>query len=34
MRGAFLATSPGDVTMACGEEIEALARGGSARVQR
>ncbi|MCI0459878.1 MAG: sugar kinase [Gemmataceae bacterium] len=32
--GAFLTTFPGDVTMARREEVEALARGGSARVQR
>src|SRR5262245_34712019 len=32
--GAFLTTFPGDVTMARLEEVEALARGGSARVQR
>ena len=32
--GAFLTTFPGDVTMARLEEIEAFARGGSARVQR
>jgi 2-dehydro-3-deoxygluconokinase len=32
--GAFLTTYPGDVTMARLEEIEAFARGGSARVQR
>ncbi len=32
--GAFLTTYPGDVTMARREEVEALARGGSARVQR
>jgi 2-dehydro-3-deoxygluconokinase len=32
--GAFLTTYPGDVTMARKEEIEAFARGGSARVQR
>jgi 2-dehydro-3-deoxygluconokinase len=32
--GALLTTYPGDVTMARREEVEALARGGSARVQR
>jgi 2-dehydro-3-deoxygluconokinase len=32
--GAFLTTFPGDVTMAKLEEVEALAKGGSARVQR
>jgi 2-dehydro-3-deoxygluconokinase len=32
--GAFLTTYPGDVTMARLPEIEAFARGGSARVQR
>src|SRR6185312_12946240 len=32
--GALLTTFPGDVTMARWEEVEALARGGSARVQR
>ena len=32
--GAFLTTYPGDVTMAKLEEIEAFAKGGSARVQR
>ncbi len=32
--GAFLTTFPGDITMARLEEIEAFARGGSARVQR
>src|SRR5579871_3787406 len=32
--GAFLTTYPGDVTMARREEIEAFAKGGSARVQR
>ena len=32
--GAFITTFPGDVTMAKLEEIEAFARGGSARVQR
>jgi 2-dehydro-3-deoxygluconokinase len=32
--GALLTTYPGDVTMAKLEEVEALARGGSARVQR
>jgi 2-dehydro-3-deoxygluconokinase len=32
--GAFLTTYPGDVTMARKEEIEAFAKGGSARVQR
>jgi 2-dehydro-3-deoxygluconokinase len=32
--GAFLTTYPGDITMARLEEIEAFARGGSARVQR
>jgi 2-dehydro-3-deoxygluconokinase len=32
--GAFLTTFPGDITMASLEEIEAFARGGSARVQR
>jgi 2-dehydro-3-deoxygluconokinase len=32
--GALLTTFPGDVTMATREEVEALAKGGSARVQR
>jgi 2-dehydro-3-deoxygluconokinase len=32
--GALVTTFPGDVTMARLEEVEALARGGSARVQR
>ncbi|MCS7047239.1 MAG: hypothetical protein NZO58_12850 [Gemmataceae bacterium] len=32
--GALLTTYPGDVTMASKAEVEALARGGSARVQR
>jgi 2-dehydro-3-deoxygluconokinase len=32
--GALLTTFPGDVTMARLEEVEAFARGGSARVQR
>jgi 2-dehydro-3-deoxygluconokinase len=32
--GAFITTFPGDVTMAKLEEVEAFARGGSARVQR
>jgi 2-dehydro-3-deoxygluconokinase len=32
--GALLTTYPGDVTMASLEEVEALAKGGSARVQR
>jgi 2-dehydro-3-deoxygluconokinase len=32
--GAFLTTFPGDVTMAKLEEVEAFAKGGSARVQR
>jgi 2-dehydro-3-deoxygluconokinase len=32
--GALLATFPGDVTMARLEEVEELARGGTARVQR
>ena len=32
--GALLTTFPGDVTMAKVEEVEALAKGGSARVQR
>ncbi|HJT78149.1 MAG TPA: sugar kinase [Gemmataceae bacterium] len=32
--GALLTTYPGDVTMASREEVEALAKGGSARVQR
>jgi 2-dehydro-3-deoxygluconokinase len=32
--GALLTTFHGDVTMATREEVEALARGGSARVQR
>ena len=32
--GALLTTYPGDVTMARREEVEALAKGGSARVQR
>src|SRR6185312_6455323 len=32
--GALLTTFPGDVTMARKEEVEAFAKGGSARVQR
>ncbi len=32
--GAFITTYPGDITMARLEEIEAFAKGGSARVQR
>jgi 2-dehydro-3-deoxygluconokinase len=32
--GALLTTFPGDVSMARKEEVEALAKGGSARVQR
>jgi 2-dehydro-3-deoxygluconokinase len=32
--GAFLTTYPGDITMARREEVEAFAKGGSARVQR
>ena len=32
--GALLTTFPGDVTMARSEEVEAFAKGGSARVQR
>jgi 2-dehydro-3-deoxygluconokinase len=32
--GALLTTFPGDVTMASLDEVEALAKGGSARVQR
>jgi 2-dehydro-3-deoxygluconokinase len=32
--GAFITTFPGDVTMAKLEEVEAFAKGGSARVQR
>jgi 2-dehydro-3-deoxygluconokinase len=32
--GAFITTYPGDITMARLEEVEAFARGGSARVQR
>ncbi len=32
--GALLTTFPGDTTMAKREEVEALAKGGSARVQR
>lgn len=32
--GALLTTYPGDVTMACVDEVEALAKGASARVQR
>jgi 2-dehydro-3-deoxygluconokinase len=32
--GALLTTFPGDVTMARHDEVEALAKGGSARVQR
>jgi 2-dehydro-3-deoxygluconokinase len=32
--GALLTTFPGDVSMARREEVEALAKGGSARVQR
>jgi 2-dehydro-3-deoxygluconokinase len=32
--GALLTTFPGDVTMATANEVEALAHGGTARVQR
>jgi 2-dehydro-3-deoxygluconokinase len=32
--GALLTTFPGDVTMARVDEVEAFAKGGSARVQR
>jgi 2-dehydro-3-deoxygluconokinase len=32
--GALLTTFPGDVTMAKLSEVETLAKGGSARVQR
>ena len=32
--GALLTTFPGDVTMATLAEVEAFAKGGSARVQR
>jgi 2-dehydro-3-deoxygluconokinase len=32
--GALITTFPGDITMAKLEEVEALAKGGSARVQR
>jgi 2-dehydro-3-deoxygluconokinase len=32
--GALLTTFPGDVTMAKLDEVEALAKGGTARVQR
>jgi 2-dehydro-3-deoxygluconokinase len=32
--GALLTTYPGDVTMATLAEVEAFAKGGSARVQR
>jgi len=32
--GALLTTFPGDVTMAKLDEVEAFAKGGSARVQR
>ncbi|HMC90697.1 MAG TPA: sugar kinase [Gemmataceae bacterium] len=32
--GALLTTFPGDITMATREEVEALAKGGTARVQR
>ena len=32
--GAFLTTFPGDITMSKLEEVEAFAKGGSARVQR
>jgi 2-dehydro-3-deoxygluconokinase len=32
--GALLTTYPGDTTMATLEEVKALARGGSARIQR
>src|SRR5262249_3055344 len=32
--GALLTTFPGDITMARLDEVEALAQGGSARVQR
>jgi 2-dehydro-3-deoxygluconokinase len=32
--GALITTFPGDISMARLEEVEALAKGGSARVQR
>jgi 2-dehydro-3-deoxygluconokinase len=32
--GALLTTFPGDVSMATLPEVEAIAKGGSARVQR
>ena len=32
--GALLTTFPGDTTMATVEQVKALAKGGSARVQR
>jgi 2-dehydro-3-deoxygluconokinase len=32
--GALLATFPGDTTMATLEQVQALAQGGSARIQR
>lgn len=32
--GALLTTFPGDTTMATIDQVEALARGGSARIQR
>ena len=32
--GALVTTYPGDITMARLDEVEALAKGGSARVQR
>jgi 2-dehydro-3-deoxygluconokinase len=32
--GALLTTYPGDVSMASASEVEAFAKGGSARVQR
>ena len=32
--GALLTTFPGDITMAKLDEVEAFAKGGSARVQR
>jgi 2-dehydro-3-deoxygluconokinase len=32
--GALLTTTPGDTTMAALEQVEAFAKGGSARIQR
>jgi 2-dehydro-3-deoxygluconokinase len=32
--GALLTTTPGDTTMVTVEQVEAFAKGGSARVQR